>query len=378
MASIPALVAELERLTSENFSSEQSRFTSVQARAKFTRLTETLGALSRDAAENVYYLSTRTAQNSAVRCAISLQLFDLVPADEGKAISTKELASGSEADPLLVERLMRVLASCGVFDQVDEDLYVHNHLSRCFINKNNRDQFQQMYEFVGKGVYGMADYLEKTGWKSPEGYEDAPVSVALGVQQGGFFEYLAASPERQALFSSGMQSRPESISIAALYPFIEELNGRGDIIKTAFPDIKGRFILQDQEAVIEDARAKDLPAYIEPQAASFFQPNPVKNARAYLFRRIFHDWSDPLSVVILSNTVSAMGRDSKVLIADVEMPVQQAPWFVTLQDWNMMALGGIERTDKQWKALLTKAGLVLAKVWRVEGSNHVVVEGRLP
>lgn len=403
--SIPSLVEELRGLVTDGFDSESSAFTSVQARAKLVQLTTQLGVLARDPAENIYYLMCRTAQSSAIRTAIGLRVFELVPAGAAEAASVRQLASAAGADPLLTERLMRVLASCGIFKLVDDDVdggandrYAHNALSRCFLNKHNRDLFHQAYDFIGKGVYAMPEWLEARGWRGPEGYEGAPASVALG-HPGGFWDYLAASPERQALFDSGMQSRHRGIDISALYPFDRELDGavdgagdagagvtlvdvgggRGQTlkqIKEAFPGIRGRLILQDQDAVIREAQANGLPDYIEAQVASFFEPNPVANARAYLFRRVLHDWADPLSVKVLSNTVAAMGAHSKILIADMEMPVRDTPWLAALSDWSMMALGGIERTERQWEALLSRVGLRVVKVWRAPGSYHVVIEGR--
>lgn len=60
-----------------------------------------------------------------------------------------------------------------------------------------------------------------------------------------------------------------------------------------------------------------------------------------------HDWSDPVCQKILSNAVTSMGPESKVLIAEYEVPAVDAPDKLTTQDIKMMALGGTERTEKQ-------------------------------
>lgn len=386
------LVAELGRLTTATYTPDKG-FATPEASLAFTRLVEKLGVSARDPAENVYYAASRTAQNSAIRCAIELGIFQLIIPGNPKCV--EELAASSGAETLLVERLMRTLVGCSVFDDAGEGSYKHNRLSAAFCNQNNRDMFQQMYDFVGKGAYVLPAFLKQIGWKNPEGYEQSAINLGLGISKGGFWEWLSADPSRQALFNSGMQSRPKAINVASLYKFDEELNdgikddevaivdiggGRGHAlmeIKQAFPGLRGRLVLQDQATVIQDAVSRGLPDYIEPQAASFFEPNPVRNARAYYYRRIFHDWSDPMAVKILSNTVAAMGPQSRVLIADISMPLVGAPWSMCVQDLNMMVLGGIERTEKQWGILLAKSGLILTKVWKAEGSNHVIIEGRL-
>ncbi|KAK9413324.1 putative O-methyltransferase domain-containing protein [Seiridium unicorne] len=387
------LVAELNRLAKAKYTPDKG-FATPDAGRAFTSIVERLGVSARDPAENVYYVATRTAQSSAIRCAIELGIFQLMM-QTSSSKSVDELAASSGAESLLVERLMRTLAGCGIFEQAGERLYQHNTLSRAFFDQNNRDMFQQMYDFVGKGAYVLPTFLKTTGWKNPEGYEQSAINLGLDISQGGFWEWLSADPARQALFNSGMQSRPGAINVAAFYNFEEQLNdglkddevalvdiggGRGHAlieIKQAFPGLRGRLVLQDQETVIRDAISQGLPDYIEPQAASFFESNPVRNARAYYYRRVFHDWSDPIAVKILSNTVSAMGPESRVLIADISMPLVGAPWSMVVQDLNMMVLGGIERTEEQWDSLLAKAGLVLTKIWRTEGSNHVLLESRL-
>lgn len=193
-----------------------------------------------------------------------------------------------------------------------------------------------------------------------------------------------------------MRSQATVKAFDSSYPFEAELNkepvkegevvlvdvggGRGhalERVKQRFPGLKGRLVLQDQDPVIKDGIAGGLSAEIEPQVASFFEPNPVRNARAYFFRRVLHDWSDPVCRTILSNTVTSMGPESKLLIAEYEVPAVGAPAKLTLQDINMMGLGGTERTEKQWSDLLDSVGVKLAKIWRTEGSNFVVVEGRL-
>ncbi|KAI0873110.1 S-adenosyl-L-methionine-dependent methyltransferase [Hypoxylon argillaceum] len=386
------LVSELNQLTTKSYTAKKG-FNSPEASQSFTRLVEKLGVAGRDPAENVYYAGTRTAQNSAIRCAIELGFFQLVPED-GSSVSAEKLAADSGADVVLVERLMRTLTACGVFAEAGERLYVHNRLSSAFCNKNNRDMFQQMYDFVGKGAYVLPTFLKHNGWKSPESYEQSAINLALNITQAGFWEWLSADPSSQAIFNSGMQSRPSAINVSVLYNFEEQLSpslghddvaivdiggGRGHAlveIKKAFPNLRGRLVLQDQETVINDAIAQGLPSYIEPQVASFFQPNPVRNARAYYYRRVFHDWSDPIGVKILGSTVGAMGPDSRILIADICMPVRNAPWSMAMQDLNMMVLGGIERTEDQWLALLDKADLMLTKIWRTDGSNHAVIEAR--
>ena len=97
-------------------------------------------------------------------------------------------------------------------------------------------------------------------------------------------------------------------------------------------------------------------------------------ARIYHFRRIFHDWSDEVSLRILRNTVPAMTSHSRILITDTVVPEIGAPRHVAMQDINMMSFGGMERTKVQWENLLREAGLSVKKYWAREGDLQNTIE----
>ena len=301
--------------------------------------------------------------------------------------------------------------------------------------------FTQMYDFLGQGVYAMPHFLASIQYQNPTDYHKGAFQFAHRTGLG-FWEYLKEDPKRMKLFNSGMRSLATiggAAKSAGPYPFEKEFGreeikdtdvaivdvggGRGqalEAIKTAFPGMKGRMLLQDVPNVIEDAKAGGLPSFIEPMAASFFEPQPVRGKRigsllfavdsplyhesfatprpsfpyshslqldyfsrlivplsgalTYHFRRIFHDWADSASLSILRNTVIAMTARSRILIFDTIVPEVNAPRHVTMQDINMMSFGGTERTQRQWEELLGKAGLRIKKVWRAEGNLMGVVE----
>ena len=69
--------------------------------------------------------------------------------------------------------------------------------------------------------------------------------------------------------------------------------GRGQAlsaIKECYPRLEGRMVLQDQAEVVEDAKRIGLPGFIEPMAASFFEPQPVKGMLLNSFHLGFFDY----------------------------------------------------------------------------------------
>lgn len=149
-------------------------------------------------------------------------------------------------------------------------------------------------------------------------------------------------------------------------------------VKTAHPNLEGKFILEDLPAVISSAR--DLPPGIEAQTHDMFTPQPVKSARAYFLRNVIHDWPDKQASVILGHIRDAMGPDSLLLIAEALMPKDKVPFYNAAADLRMMAASSaIDRTEPQFKKLIEACDFDLVKVWRPKGlkvGNAVVFEAR--
>ncbi|KAF2844841.1 S-adenosyl-L-methionine-dependent methyltransferase [Plenodomus tracheiphilus IPT5] len=377
-------------------------FAHQETRSRLIDAAEKLAIAARYPDENVFFAVTRTTQNASIRIACALNIFVVVPLADPRAelplksISVADIASAVNAEPVVVARVMRALASCHIFAETGEDTYAHNDLSRAFLVPETLSMFSEIYDMAGKAAYALPEFLARTNYKNPEDYNNSAFHLGAHTDLG-FWEYLEADEKKLQAFNNGMRSQATVKDFDSSYPFEAELNadpvgqdevvlvdvggGRGhalERIKKRFPDLKGKLVLQDQAAVIKDALAGGLSSDIEAQAASFFEPNPIKNARAYFFRRVLHDWSDGVCQTILQNTAVSMGSESRVLIAEYEVPATGATAKLTMQDINMMGIGGCERTEKMWAKLLDSAGLKLSRMWRTLGSNFVVVEGRLP
>ena len=191
---------------------------------------------------------------------------------------------------------MRALTSAHLFNETSPSHYTQNAFSSVFLIPANRNMFKQMYDFIGRGIYTMPQFLESIQHQNPTDYNNGAFQYGHGTKLG-LFEYIKEDPERIKVFNSGMQSLAISDARkgAGPFPFDKKLGGeeilatdvmivdvgggRGQALKAimeTFPTLKGRMILQDVPNVIEDAKADDLPSFIEPMAASFFERQPVK------------------------------------------------------------------------------------------------------
>ena len=199
---------------------------------------------------------------------------------------------------------MRALTSAHLFNETSPSYYTQNAFSSIFLIPANRNMFKQMYDFLGLGVYTMPQFLESIHYQNPTDYNNGAFQYGHRTKLG-FFDYVKDDPERIKVFNSGMQSLAtigDARKSAGPFPFDKKLGGedlsatdvmivdvgggRGQALKAimeTFPTLKGRMILQDMPDVIEDAKADDLPSFIEPMAASFFERQPVKGMQVASF-----------------------------------------------------------------------------------------------
>ena len=93
----------------------------------------------------------------------------------------------------------------------------------------------------------------------------------------------------------------------------------GIAIAERFPRLN--CIVQDQLEVIADAKVPSgLEDRVSFMAHDFFSVQPVKNADVYLFRWIFHDWSDEYATRILKALTPALKNDARIVVHEYVLP----------------------------------------------------------
>lgn len=147
---------------------------------------------------------------------------------------------------------------------------------------------------------------------------------------------------------------------------------------------KLRCIVQELPEIVEKAK-NDIPPDMVDRVSlvphSFFDPQPA-SADAYLFRQIFHNWSDVYGLKMLRALVPAMKKGAKVIINDnivpppgVLPPMQEKA--VRAMDMIMLSLfNSREREKSDWEKLFAEADPRFGnvKVWTPAGSQLGLVE----
>ena len=136
-------------------------------------------------------------------------------------------------------------------------------------------------------------------------------------------------------------------------------------LRTAFPELKGKMIVQDIAVMIDMVDKAQAQTFgLEPMAHDFFTPQPVKGAKVYYLRFVLHDWNDDKCITILKHLRDAMAEDSVIVVNESVVPKTGASLRQMHVDLAMMAcVAAKERTEKQWKELFKAAGLRSRDVW---------------
>ena len=84
-----------------------------------------------------------------------------------------------------------------------------------------------------------------------------------------------------------------------------------------------RFTVQDLAHSLGDSGASLAPEIrdrVEFMVHDFLTPQPVHGADVYLFRWIFHNWSDLYCIRILKNLVPALKKGALIVVNDNVLP----------------------------------------------------------
>jgi hypothetical protein len=187
------------------------------------------------------------------------------------------------------------------------------------------------------------------------------------------FAYMAEDPELLAVFTAAMAegsrtSAPGIVAtcdLAGVGTLVDVGGGNGTLLAAflaANPGLHG--ILFDTAEGVGDARDV-LPERAEIVTGDFFEHVP--GGDAHVIKSVIHDWDDEHSIAILGRIREAMPPHGKLFLVEPVLPDDHeglARSKVTLMsDLNMLImLGGRERTEGEFRALLTAAGLRLVDV----------------
>ncbi|TGO50597.1 hypothetical protein BCON_0180g00230 [Botryotinia convoluta] len=261
-------------------------------------------------------LLSQPVESVCIRIAWDLDLFHLLSTGEK---TLEELAQATEADVVLLDA-----------------------------KANSR--FRSA-DFLAPAYLALPGFLADTKYKNPTDPQNTAVQTAFNYQNKYLFRILGEKPETAQAFATLMSTWAEGTSLMQdLFPIARFL-AEGDssisalwvdvgggydqktvALRAAFPELEGRFVVQDLDHIVSGAGRKEGIEYV---AHEIFNEQPVKGARAYYIRQVLHDFPDDKCVVILTQLRKAMKQGySKLFIHEQIVPRSGASVWAVTQDFK--------------------------------------------
>ena len=300
--------------------------------------------------------------SQAIHVAATLGVADLL-ADGAR--TSDELAAATDSDAGSLYRLLRALASVGIFHE-DEgrrfSLTPMGALLRSDVPGSLRGWAMHVGRPYFQEAWGHLEHSIRTGDNAFQHVHGTDV-----------WAYRAEHPDESAIFDLAMESLTAASNRALLdaYDFgrfgsvVDVGGGNGALLAALlgeFPAMRG--VLLDQPHVVANAAAVLERAGVadrcEIVGGSFFDEVPA-GGDAYTLKSIIHDFEDERAVAILRICRHAMAADTTLLLIERIVGPPNEDSRAKFSDLNMLvAPAGRERTLHEWDALVTRAGFRLA------------------
>jgi hypothetical protein len=289
--------------------------------------------------------------------------------------TSAQLATDVAADPDKLHRLLRFLASLGVFEAGADDAWSLTPLAE-LLRSGVPDSMRAGGQMLGR-ISAVLPHMIETVRTGKCAYQ-----MAFGKP---IFEDLSGNPREAAIFDAAMFAfhggEVDAVLDAYSYDGIATLAdigcGSGVVMAATlarYPEMRG--ILFDLPHVIErttnNLKAAGLDGQCTLHGGNFFDAVPA-GADAYAMRHILHDWSDELCVTILSNIRRVMPAAGRLLIVESMIPEGNDPSPAKLLDMIMMLVpDGLERTEAQFRHIFSESGFRLAGVTPTHSAVSVI------
>ena len=286
---------------------------------------------------------------------------------DDKAKPIDEIAAKAGAHAPSLYRVMRMLASLGVFKEGPSRHFALTPVGELLKTSapGSMRYMAMMFgeEFAARGYEHIAQCL-RTGTDG--------VSEAYGKQ---IWEVLAERPEQCEIFQRAMTNSTAAAAdaIVEAYDFsgIKRLadvgGGQGLLLASILRRYKTlQGVLFDRPEVVSGVPASAFAGCdgrIAIEAGSFFERVP-DGCDAYILKHIIHDWSDEHCRTILRLVRDKLPKDGRVLVCEMVVSDESGPTPAKMLDIEMlvMTVGGKERTPEEFGALFASSGLRLSRI----------------
>lgn len=295
--------------------------------------------------------------------AAEMGIADIV-GDSG--ITTKELATQTNANENALYRLIRVLASQGVF-HIESDGKIVNSDASHFLRENIKGSQRNFARMMGSHwmwkVFNNLEHSINTG--------NTAFDQAFPESENLFQYFKEKNPKEGKIFSQAMsnfsytfdQPLVDAYNFSSFNSILDVGGAEGKLLKTikdSYPDFDA--ILFDLPHAIEQAKEAPRADELSFVAGNFFEKVEPK-ADCLIIKYVLHNWNDEACLKILQNCRKSINENGKLLIMTMIIEDGEEQVFEKSLDIVMqLLLGAKERTQKEYEELLAKSSFKLNRI----------------
>ena len=310
----------------------------------------------------------------AIGVAADLNLSEHLKQSE-KSISELSRITNTHEESLY--RMMRMLASQGIFIEKKNQIFKNNRLSNSLLDQQNSMRHMVMHQVNGINwkMFEELDYVVKSGKNAAQ--------KVLGMD---VFEYLEKNPDKNKLYNHAMTNSSLMLSYAILseYNFkkadtiIDIGGGQGILlamILQKYKSVQGKVF--DLPHVVEGAKEiaqqYNVSERLETIPGNFFKSIP-SGGDMYFLKSIIHNLSDDQCVHLLKDIKAVLPENGKILIFEPIIEMNNRYSFAKLYDIQMLVgrSGGKERTRYEFEHIINDAGLKLKQIKRTAAPFSII------
>jgi hypothetical protein len=310
------------------------------------------------------------------KCVSAVAALGVPDALEDRPLYYTDLAEAVGADQRALHRVMRMLSGIGIFSERQPGTFSLTPVSdllRADVPGSMRGLAVMLTARSHWEPWGRLDDVLRTGESGPQHAFGTDVFTWFqAAENKGEWEIFNAAMTSFSMGTADAVAR--SVDFSRFKRIIDVGGGHGYLLKTILATAPGaRGTVYDLPGVVNGAAPRDRIEFLE---GDFFKGVPA-GGDCYVLKHIIHDWSDAQCATILSNIARAMAANGRLFVIEAVMPESPEAHPAKFMDVNMLAMteGGCERTEKEYAALLRKAGLKLVRV-HATPSPVSVVEAR--
>jgi SAM-dependent methyltransferase len=292
---------------------------------------------------------------------------------------TADIARQVGADPGALYRVLRLLASLGVFAEGPAQSFALTALGETLRSDSPGSVRNFAITETAPGhwlPWGRLIDSVRSG--------EPTASGALGME---IFEWYSKNPEEAGYFNAAMGNLSALVAdeLVRVYDFsgvrvVADVGGAHGVLLRAVlranPAADG--ILVDLPHVIATAGGAMVEAGLSERcrlvSGDFFESLP-EGADLHMLKQVLHDWDDERATRLLQNCHRALTPGGKLLVVEMVIPSDNRPSPAQAMDLNMLVLlGGRERSAEDFRRLFEAAGFRLEQVIPTH-SPFSVIEG---